>query len=348
MISNITNTSLEMRSGLRIDRGIETRQLCSRQDHVAHGYYSSTPENHTYWLAVFDGHGKDQVPNQIRNANLQEIMKGPTPWLDLQTIIQADKVNTHIKNCSGSTMIYAKVNIAPTHIDLVINNIGDSTGVVFLNDEPIFVTTPQDYENGAEMARIIKENRVDVKNPFLLKGQNFDLISPTTLRSVEGKYVVFNGPHGRPELSMTQCLGHNGITGLKPDTTVFRFNRTDKIRVCLCSDGVSDVMPVNGLVSSSTFPFMTSTTKLLDEAERRWKQEWKVQSGSNWTNTYSTSFPTNGYDDCCCAMISIQPIIVPIGCELPLSVFRPCIVEEVAPPKTINKESEPVEEDIYA
>jgi len=341
---NISNSSLEVQAGLRIDRGIETRQLCSRQDHVAHGQYTGSTGNQIYWLAAFDGHGKDQAINRIRNADLDEIMKKPTPWVDLQNIIQADTVDAETKTRSGSTMICAKVHLYSTYVEVVITNIGDSTGVVFLNDEPVFVTTPQNYENGAEMVRLIKGDRVNTTFPLIAKGNNFDVISPTTVRSIQGTYVVFESPYGRQELSMTQSLGHNGITGLKPDTTAFRFSLTDKIKIVLCSDGVSDIMPVDGLVSNSTFPFMTSTTDLLNEAERRWKQEWKLHAGTDLRKIRSTFFPKNGYDDCCCAMFSIQPDIVPDA--VPLSVFTSCVevIDESAQPKTDEQQ----ENDLYA
>ena len=74
---NFSNSSLEIQSGLRIDRGIETRQLCSHQDHVAHGQYTESTGNQIYWLVAFDGHGRDQAINRIRNADLEEIMKKP-------------------------------------------------------------------------------------------------------------------------------------------------------------------------------------------------------------------------------------------------------------------------------
>jgi len=335
---NISNNSVEFQSGLRIDRGIETRQLCSRQDHAAHGQYTGSTGNKIYWFAAFDGHGRDQAINCIRNAHLDEIMKKPTPWVDIQNLIEADTADSQTKARSGSTMICAKVHIYSTYIEVVITNIGDSTGVVFLNDEPVFVTTPQNYDNGREMIRLINSCRVDMTSPLITKGNNFDVISPTTLRSIQGTYVVFESLQGRQELSMTQSLGHNGITGLKPDKTVFRLNRTDKLKVVLCSDGVSDVMPVDGLVSVSTFPFMTSPTELLNEAERRWKQEWKVYSGTDLRKIHSTSFPKNGYDDCCCAMFSIQPDTGPY--VVPVSE----VVEESAQPKVDEQQ----EDDLYA
>ena len=345
-VQNIHQSSLAVKHAIGIESEIATRQIGrSQQDHVALGDYPSIldTDTHTYWIATFDGHGNNQVPNRIRSAPLDEIMQKPASWAQLQGFINTDeKADAQTKLKSGSTMVYAKAEISPTGIEVTITNIGDSTAVVFLNDEPIFVTTPQDYENGAEMARLIKENRVNTQMPFLKKDSNFEVLSPTTLRTIEGTYIEFVSPQGGQTLSMSQSLGHGGITGLKPDVTVFKFQRTDTIKVVLFSDGVSDVMPVIGAVASSTIPFMTTPTSMLDEAERRWKQEWNVHSGTDLRKLYQTHFPTNGYDDCCCAMMTIQPAIVSVIPPVPPSVDE--ATDEAAQPKTDVEE----ETDIYA
>ena len=340
-VQNIKTSSLESRYGLRIDSEIESRQLGSKQDHVAHGNYSSDGDTHTYWISAFDGHGNSQAITQIRNAPLDEIMQKSVSWAHLQALIDSDKTaNEQTKLKSGSTMVYAKAELSPTHIDVTITNLGDSTIVVLLNDEPIFVTIPQNYENGAEIARIINENRVVPHAPFKIQDSNFEVLSPTTLRTIQGTYLEFVSPIGKQILSMTQSLGHCNITGLKPDVTVFQFQRTDRIKIVAFSDGVSDVMPVSGFAAASTIPFMTTPTTLLDEAERRWKQLWNVHSQTDLRKIFQTNFPKNGYDDCCCAMLTIQPVIVAVV-EMHISC-----VEEDASPKTVVNENEV--EDIYA
>lgn len=328
----IKTCSLESKYGLCIDSEIETRQLgSSKQDHVAYGNYSSSTDTHTYWIAAFDGHGNNQAANKIRSAPLDDFMQNSDSWRHLQEFINSDdKVDGQTKLNSGSTMVYAKVEVSPTGIDVSITNIGDSTAVVFLNGEPIFVTIRQNYENGAEMARLIKDNRVNIQMPFVKKHSNFEVLSPTTVRPIEGTYIEFVSDQDGQILSMSQSLGHCGITGLKPDVTLFNFNPTDNIKVVLFSDGVSDVMPVTGVVASSTLPFMTTPTTILNEAERRWKQEWNIHAGTDLRKIYKNSFSKNGYDDCCCAMITIQPAIV--SAPLPPSVDESN--DESAQPKT--------------
>ena len=306
---NIFNASLNFQQGLRIESQLETRQLCSGQDHAAFGSYQEE-DTITYWAASFDGHGKNQAIEKIREADLSTIMQGDTPWLDLQTLIQSDtSAFPYIKQNSGSTMVFTKVKILPTHIEVSIYNIGDSYGVLFLNDEPVYVTKTHTLENSVEFTRLVQENRVDLNDLYSIKDSDFEILTPTMLRSIKGRYIWMQTEGGkRYEMSMTQSLGHNGLTGLQPGVATFYCSRSDNIRVCLCSDGVTDVLPVNDLANGSTFSFMQSTTTaLLDEAERRWKQEWTVYSERDARTIYKTRFPKNGYDDCSCAMISVCP-----------------------------------------
>lgn len=350
-VQNIHESSIRVKHSMRIESEIATRQIgSSKQDHVALGDYPTEQEGHTYWIAALDGHANNQAVNRIRSAPLDFIMQTPIPWARLQSFIDTDPAaNAQTKLRSGSTMTYAEAKVSPTGIEVTITNIGDSTTCVFLNDELIFVTTPQDYDNGAEMVRLIKENRVDPQTPLVKKDSNFEVLSPTTLRTIEGTYVEFVSPQGGQTLSMSQSLGHGGITGINPDVTEFRFQRTDKIRIVCFSDGVSDVLPVTGAVAASTIPFMTTPTALLDEAERRWKQEWNVHLGTDLRKIHRTKFPSNGYDDCCCAMMTIQPIVVvevpPVVDTIDESAQQVVVetIDESAQPKADEEET-----DIYA
>jgi serine/threonine protein phosphatase PrpC len=317
-MTNQLKTSSEIYNGFEILCQTETRQLGSRQDHSAYGSYN-TELGKTIWGVALDGHGKNQAIHKIRGANLDEIMKLPTPWTHLQELLDSDTtVLDSMKINSGSTMVLTKIHLYEHETQVVVSNIGDSTGVVFVNDVPVFMTTSHSYNNACEIVRLIQENRVDLDSVHVKEGSDFEIISPTTLRSIVGIYVSFKTPIGEKKLAMTQSLGHMGYTGLKPDTTIIRCKPTDRIRVCMCSDGVSDMLPVNGLDSHDTFSFMSSTTTaLLDEAERRWKQTWIVQQNTDLRNEPKTKFPSNGYDDCCCTMLTVQKEVCSSQMELP-------------------------------
>ena len=298
-----------------ITQEIETRQLGrTKQDHAAHGSYVVGPQGSiqikTYWAAVFDGHGNNQTIDVIRNADIAKIMEKKRPYEELQALIQLDTMsNAEQRLRSGSTMIYAKVTPTNHYTDIEIVNIGDSSATLFVNNQPIFVTEPHDHKNGEEIARLFKESRVDFKDPFYKKDTDFEVVSPTDLNSKDITYIKFSegvclGP--------SQSLGHNGVTGIKPTITRYRALRTDNVKVVLFSDGVSTIMPVEGLLSKITLDFMkyNSTTDILNEAERKWKQEWTLHNGTelaNWFTKVSinTTFTPDVYDDCACASIRV-------------------------------------------
>jgi len=321
---NLHQSTQEIYNGIRVHSECETRQLASRQDHAAYGSY--TDYGKTFWAVSFDGHGNDQAIRKIRGANLDEIMKRPFPWTDIQKILDEDPVETEVKLRSGSTMVLTKIHVFADEIRVVVTTIGDSRAVVFVNHEPVFTTTPHSQDNGEEIARLIQDNRVDVSEIVVTKGQSFEVISPTKLRTTAGKYIVFTpwkksavepqykSPIRKFELAMTQSLGHCGYTGIQPTTTILKFRRSDHIRVCMSSDGVTDVLPVNGLDSHNTFTFMTSTTTvLLNEAERRWKQDWLAYHETNLMKAVKNRFPKDGYDDCSCAILTVEPVPESVG-----------------------------------
>jgi serine/threonine protein phosphatase PrpC len=299
-----------------ITQEIETRQLGKiKQDHVAHGSYIVGPQGirqiSTYWTVLFDGHGNNQSIDAIRFSDINKIMEKNRPYEDLQSLIQNDPMSTTEERLrSGSTMIYAKVTPMNHYTEIEIVNIGDSSAILFVNKQPIFVTQPHDHTNGSEIARLFAESRLDIKEPFYKKDSDFEVISPTDIVSKDTTYIKFkNGVC----LGPSQSLGHNGITGINPTITKYRTFSKDNIKILLFSDGVSTVMPVTGLLSTSTFDFMKdkTTTDILNEAEYKWKKQWTLHSGeelASWFTKVSinTTFTPDVYDDCCCGSIEMS------------------------------------------
>jgi serine/threonine protein phosphatase PrpC len=340
-ISNSVETDSILIETVNIIQEIETRQIGpSKQDHVAHGSYTSVDGIKTYWSAVFDGHGTNQSIDIIRGADLDTIMKSSQPWIPLQELIQTDPQATpQDKLKSGSTMVYAKMTIEQLNILVEIVNIGDSTGMLIVNNQPMFITEAHDAKNAKEIFRLMDEKRVCQKRPIIHKASNFDLISPTALNSRRGTYIQFIHPtqYVDYELSPSQSLGHDGLTGLAPTVSTFRLKHNDQIKILLFSDGVGDILPTEGLASASTLSFMTTaktTTEILDEAERRWKQEWTMHDLYRPSYTSKAHFPKNGYDDCCCGMIQVNLHQPPSFEELPftkngeMTIIEDTIIED--------------------
>lgn len=309
---NRTETNVKT---VQIIQEIETRQIGqTKQDHVVSGTYS-LKDITTCWAAAFDGHGTNQAIDIIRNADMNTIMQSDTPHKLLQELIQADSTLQE-RSRSGSTMVYAKVTPFENHTNIEVVNIGDSSALVMVNDKPIFVTTPHNCKNGAEILRLITEHRITMQFSIIQMGTTFEVMSPTTVSIKQGLYIRFIDSIGKYyELTPSQSLGHDGMTGFAPTITNIRVLPSDNVRIFLFSDGVGDVLPTEGLASASTFAFMksvSSTTELLNEAERRWCQEWMCNIEHDTTTQHLSSFESNGYDDCCCAMMSITPANIPV------------------------------------
>jgi serine/threonine protein phosphatase PrpC len=315
-VKNINVSSQEVKAGALVKLEMITKQLCSRQDHTALGSYNNSDGAEVYWGAVFDGHGGNTCIETIRQADLDEIMKNERPHILLQNLIDVEcqKLRLHDRYESGATFIFVKVTITDLCTEIKITNIGDSRAILCVNGEPVFISEAHDYDNGKEMVRLIKENRVDTKFPIINKGYNFDVISPTTVVSKTGKYVNFVTPTSdRSHLSMTQCLGHMGICGFAPDTTTYKLNPTDTFKVFLMSDGVTDVIPVDGFACAPSVAFFQnakSAETVALEAELRWKQVWMHHGSRDLRRGSNTKFPGDGYDDCCCMMLERRPITV--------------------------------------
>jgi serine/threonine protein phosphatase PrpC len=286
----------------------ETRQIGDkRQDHASQGSFE-TPEGHVYWGAIFDGHGNDQAIQLIRKAPLHDIMKSNTPYHELQTLLIEDMDSRqYTKLHSGSTMVYVKITEKKDHIEIEVVNIGDSQSIVWINDKPIFMTQPQNAQNGKEIARLLLEDRLDPMEPVFQCSTAFDVISPTTIMLKTGTFLQFvDSDDNHIELTPSQSLGHCGITGIKPEITKLYVKSSDTFKIVLFSDGVGDMIPVNGLACGSTLEFLNiaqKTTEIMDEAERRWNQAWNTYDMNYFMTCNTQSFPKDGFDDLSCVVI---------------------------------------------
>lgn len=322
-VYNIDVTSLEVEAGALVKQEMMTKQLCSKQDHTALGSYINPQGHKVIWGATFDGHGGDPCIEAIRRAHLDEIMKSDAPHIELQNFIDGEcqKFTKTQQYKSGATCIYAKVTITDLYIEIKITNIGDSRAILFVNGEPVFVSDAHTSQSGREMVRLLAENRVSPKTPLINEGTNFDMLSSTSLMSKRGTYVNFMRPDGlNVLLSTTQSLGHMSLTGISPDITTFKIKPTDTFKIFLMSDGVTDVIPVDGFMCAPSIGFYqqaASAETVVLEAEHRWKQTWKYYGSTDLTMSKNTSFPTNGYDDCCCVMLERIPIVVELSLDTP-------------------------------
>jgi serine/threonine protein phosphatase PrpC len=344
--ANLSNTAVSVVTDVfHMTQSIETRQLGSKQDHVATGTYEKDGL-HTYWAAAFDGHGDSIIIETIRSIPLErmnEIMADISPAIEMQkemdSLFGLRGIRPLQQLHSGSTMVYAKVVLHEKYIKVQIGNVGDSQACLFVNGMPIFVSEMHDCDNGKEMVRLLTEKRLNPEMPVIVKGPSFEVFTPDTVASRNGRYLQFQYKDGlyprNIPLSPSQTLGHCGITGLRPDVTTFTLNRTDAFKIILVSDGITDVMPLQGFTADENLAFccgIPSAKEVVDEAERRWKQDWKVFNDTDVRKAWTYSFPVNGCDDCCCAMLAYgekaEPPAEP-SAEPPAEPAAETIIEEL-------------------
>jgi len=304
----------------------ETRQLGKKQDHAEQGTYITNTGKKVFWCAVFDGHGTDDAINIIRASPLDEIMRLDKPYDELNK-----RINKESKEplSTGSTMLYVKTWETEKETLVEITNIGDCQAVLFVNGTPYFMTEPHNSKNSKELIRLITERRIDTRFPIYYHDTSYDIISLSTVTTKKGEYFRFKTPEREYlDLAHSQALGHKCITGLSPDRTTISLDKRDKFKVVLFSDGVGDLLPVHGIQRGQTLEFLnraTSADQIMEEAERRWKQEWNVFSDWDLINTSYSHFTE--YDDCACCVLEWTPF-VRLG-EIPIDT-RPQKIEFIS------------------
>jgi serine/threonine protein phosphatase PrpC len=229
----------------------------SQQDYAVSGYVGDMQ-----YIAVMDGHGTNECINFMRELDFDEVASAPNPAEALWD--KVENGGTFIR--SGSTLTFARVyeNI----ID--VWNVGDSTTVVFINDELVYTTTKHNFSNPDEIKRVRDQKLVS----FIRPGKSPFPVSETTIENIESPVGVFpNHEHLVP----SQSYGHGGLTGFAPSRKQLVFHPTDKVRIVCGSDGLFDM-----LVDVKT----GSAQNLVQEASRRWrKTDWVFLDGKTQIRT---------------------------------------------------------------
>ena len=318
MRRNVDKEEMTINGGAHVYKSSRTLQLDKAQDHVDQGHYIKSDGQRVDWVVALDGHGNNSCINTVRKANMGEIMASENPAQQLQDLIDADKISSSkTKLHSGATFICAKMCETEDTVLLDIDYAGDSIAVVILNGQHILTTQPHTLKNAKQMMRLIQKGIVSASDPIKVEASSFELVSSDTLISKRGEYAKLiseQEPCGYVTMAPTNSIGHNGLYGsLDIDTVSLNFKKTDTIRVVLMSDGVSDVVDSRDTI----FVEAKSTTDIVNYAHDRWRQTWNCLSEGNFSNVRKTTFPKNGYDDCCATMIERKPYVEPEPAPVP-------------------------------
>jgi serine/threonine protein phosphatase PrpC len=118
------------------------------------------------------------------------------------------------------------------------------------------------------------------------------------------------------QLALSQALGHDGKTGIRPDRTVIPYGEADDIRIVLGSDGFFDMV----LRERATDKFVTqdlldlvdmSGEDILKRTIDRWLQEWEMYySLTDPIVSMSGKYEKEQCDDVAIVKIAINPVSV--------------------------------------
>jgi serine/threonine protein phosphatase PrpC len=275
-------------------------QLCKGQDYTISGetIYNNIKIK---YAAIFDGHGSDDIINLIRSISIEkmnEIMSNDNPGKLIFDYINDLYTYTNYRS-SGSTMCLAR--IFPNYIE--VTNIGDSRAVIFKNGKIQIITKEHNCNNKDEYTRISAQ-------PNFLKFEyttNIKIINNSFLSNYDSYYVLFKD---NTMLALTQALGHNGKTGIKPDIYTVDYNQNDNLRILIGSDGFFDMIykdeNSNEIILEDLYEIADLPGQvILNRAVNRWLQEWKVYPYKNKSIIETQTFNKTDCDDVSLIIIDI-------------------------------------------
>ena len=249
------------------------KQLDSGQDSVFTGSYSAPDPKESFdWAIISDGHGKTfsykdgkRVPYMIFNQAFEaldhlEIALSDDPVAYIQKMIPPTLYPPNI----GATFLMLKVfqNRAE------IFSIGDSSARVYINKTLVYKNELHKITSDKEIVRLAKQNIPYEINkgdaPRILDGNHLIMESSDTVTFYKG-----DTEYG---LSLTQSIGHHGMTGFEPERKTIEFGDEDEVQIIIGSDGLFDIVcdKIDG-------PFLADVehaNNLIEFAEKRWLQKW--------------------------------------------------------------------------
>lgn len=287
-------------------------QLSNKQDRV-YTRCETPDENTERWtMALWDAHGSTRGPYDLvtgrfkkdnfmldcldemtSNGNIDKILEKDIfseedPALALQyelgrKCIEQNKTMDKV----GATMIVVKVNhiISEKKIEVEVLSCGDSTVIIFCNGEKVLENDIHNSSNEKEIARLIAEKRVHPQIPTLASS-TFEILSENHICSKPAKYILTNsGSQCAPSQSVghLQCMykiikDKKGLYGIDPFKARLEFSDTDEINIKLFSDGVSDMISTERIISDAELVKASNATDLANLAKARWEQQWQICS----------------------------------------------------------------------
>lgn len=267
-----------------------TLQLDKKQD-----FSLSIKIGNVIWLVVADGHAGFPIQYYkhrtvfefIQRLNwevfLKENSENPVKALD-------DKINREIVDTqnNGSTISIVKIE----NNNLKIWWKGDSATNIYKNGKMIYKTKNHNIFEKSEKERLKKEN---IKYTQDKTGTNFRLLGNNCIEMINSPlYIIYeNGD----KMNMTNCLGHNNITGNFIDYYEYNFIQGNKYKIISATDGFWDMFYPDE--DNEIILNYQNANQLTEFSEKKWKQEWQhVWKNKKYSQTFSV------YDDIAVSLFS--------------------------------------------
>ena len=261
------------------------------QDFVKIGHH----ENY-YWIVCCDGHGDDTFIDILRRLNWGFIMGHESSYECLMKILET---SSHLYNVnSGSTL--AMVKIHPTEINTI--TIGDTPVIIYKNEHMVYKSPLHNLDNPLEKERIQNDpTNYSIFYKYSAKIETFKKYRVSLLG-----YTTF---HPEVSLSMTQSLGHEGLTLYKPETFQYKYDPDDNIRVIVGTDGFFDMWilqddtiknPAHAIDANLDHIDMVTrnSSYLSEKVQTRWTQQWEHHWNPDCEEEYQVNcFTSKDIDD---------------------------------------------------
>jgi serine/threonine protein phosphatase PrpC len=258
-----------------------TKQLDRKQDFskVGSGKYIETDETFDY-IVIADGHGKDingkcTVIDFLRELNWEHILSNNTDPINAILDLLASH-NAGRSKRTGSTLSLARIfkNRCETW------NIGDSMISIYVDGLLSYTSPTHTLENPAE------RKRIEDRGLKIVKDNAYKTIACEECNEIMSRQVDITlfDISIQLTLSPTQSIGHAGLTGIIPEYNILEYDPSQHIRVVAFSDGFSDMFCD---VEQDHQDLQTKTaTELVEKAEMRWSQLWKVYTKQKDSDEY--------------------------------------------------------------
>ena len=262
--------------------------------------FSGITASGKYYSGVFDGHGKNNVIDALReyqtSGKLNEFMDNETPIEAIQQRLKDDEVCPSYIS-SGSTITFA---ILDDNM-LKIINCGDSRTFVFRNGILEFITEEHFCGNPRE------KERLGGLGKYRESG-SLKAISETILIQVPSEYRILDNCY---ELAVTQALGHNNFAKPAPDIYEMVIAPNDEVIAVSVTDGITDMLICDELYQDKIreedirMIYELSSEELKNKIQERWGQEWIMRPLNQ--KEQKSRFQKHHFDDVGVARMVIRP-----------------------------------------